>query len=162
MSGTQRSRPLSRCFREYFGSLSLKQPSLDASDHLQGNYGTKLFRQHGCTIFTNKKAFQQLGGDDTEESFFISVDVDLPVMKNETILTCQKLFPPVSTPASPINVTFKGLTGELFFWRRHSISPRSRRFILDTQMHNSLLVSTCAASPFIMHTGHLNPGQRGF
>ncbi len=49
---------------------------------------------------------------------------------------------PVSTPASPMNVTFKVLIGELSLCRFHSDIPLSKRFILDTQILNSLEVST--------------------
>ncbi len=49
---------------------------------------------------------------------------------------------PVSTPASPMNVTFKVLIGELSFCRFHRDIPLSKRFILDTQILNSLEVST--------------------
>lgn len=46
---------------------------------------------------------------------------------------------PVSTPASP---TFKVLIGELSFCRFQCDIPLSKRFILDTQILNSLEVST--------------------
>ncbi len=49
---------------------------------------------------------------------------------------------PVSTPASSMNVTFKVLIGELSFCCFHSDIPLSKRFILDTQILNSLEVST--------------------
>lgn len=49
---------------------------------------------------------------------------------------------PVLTPASPMNVIFKVWIGELSFCRFHSDIPLSKRFILDTQILNSLEVST--------------------
>lgn len=53
---------------------------------------------------------------------------------------------PVSTPASPKKVIFKVLTEELNFCRLQSNRLRSTKLILDTQMQNSLEVSTCATS----------------
>lgn len=52
----------------------------------------------------------------------------------------------MSTPASPIKVTFSGFNGVAFFWRCHCFMPRSSKFSREIHRWNSLLLSSCVTS----------------